>query len=97
MRFSCALLRVIRFMIYINFPNSQDVKLLLAWATSLCTLSCQVSWSRPVVRAAHAASKQQARLCFAQVSPLHFQTHLHPPPPCDSHLADIPALNILSL
>lgn len=32
MRFSCALLRVIRLMIYIDFPNSQDAKLLLAWA-----------------------------------------------------------------
>lgn len=45
MRFSCALWRVIRFPIYIDFGGGspvRTVKFLLAWAAPLGTLSLQV-------------------------------------------------------
>lgn len=76
----------------------RNVALLLAWAAPTVTLSWQVPWSCPAVRgaAAPAGSQEQAQLGFAQVSLLHFQTQLRPPP-CDSHLAGVPALTIPSL
>lgn len=102
MRFSCALWRMIRFLIYMiaqgKDPKRQECSAPAGLGGPHCYPELAGTLELPRWRgaAAPAGSQEQAQLGFAQVSLLHFQTQLRPPPG-DSHLAGVPALTIPSL